>query len=158
MSSIQQRLPKSRVNITLDVETNGAVCKKELPFKLLVLGNFCGDTPSLDLKDRQRISINKENFQQVLLNMRPSLALDIPNTLKQGDSELKVDLNFNSMKDFEPEGIAKQVPELAKLVAMRNLLKDFRATVSHNKPFRKAMEEILNNKHQRQVLKQELMD
>jgi hypothetical protein len=43
-------------------------------------------------------------------------------------SEESVSLSFSEMKDFEPEQIARQIPQLRAMLAMRNLLRDLKAS------------------------------
>jgi len=77
--------------------------------------------------------------------MSPSVHFEVENKLSATDDELPVSLSFNSMDDFKPEQIIEKVPELQKLMAMRNLLKDLKASIIDNKTFRKALESILND-------------
>lgn len=143
--SYQHEIPPARVNITLDVETNGASSKKELPLKMLMLGNFSHGHATGNISDRDRIDINKQTFNHVLNAMNPTIHFDVENKLSVTDDELPVSLSFNSMNDFKPENIIEKVPELQKLMAMRNLLKDLKASIIDNKTFRKALESILND-------------
>lgn len=124
----------SRVNITLDVETHGARRKKELPFKLLVLGNFSHHNNTKPLSHRDRININQHNLDDVLASISPNLTID--NTL----------LEFKKLKDFQPEHLVQQVPALRKLMSMRNLLKDLRANLMDNTAFRKKLEALAQDK------------
>ena len=47
------------------------------------------------------------------------------------------------MKDFEPEQVARQIPQLKAMLAMRNLLRDLKANLLDNATFRKELEKIL---------------
>lgn len=155
-TSYQNEIPKARINITLDLETGGAKKKVELPLSLLVLGDFSRGKTEGAVVDREKININKENLNQVLAECGPELTMALPNKIKNDDSELKVNLKFDDMKSFHPEGIISQVPELKKLLAMRNLLKEFRANVMDNSIFRKKLEELLKNKEGAELLHAEL--
>lgn len=155
-TSYQNEIPKARINITLDLETGGSKKKVELPLSLLVLGDFSNGKTEGSVVDREKININKENLNQVLADLGPEVTMTLPNKIKNDDTELKVSLKFNNMKSFHPEGIISQVPELKKLLAMRNLLKEFRANVMDNSVFRKKLEELLKHKEGAELLNAEL--
>jgi type VI secretion system protein ImpB len=124
----------SRINITLDVDTHGARRKKELPLKLLVLGNFSHHKNSKPLSHRERININQFNIDDVLASILPSITIE-NNTLE-----------FKKLKDFQPDSLIQQVPALRKLTSMRNLLKELKANLIDNTEFRKALEKLANDK------------
>jgi len=155
-TSFQNEIPKARVNITLNVETNGSQKKKELPCKLLILGKFNQDGDKGDFKKREKIDINKEHFNQVIGELNPKLEFTVKNHLKKENSELRINLGFKQLKDFHPEQIVIQISELRKLVAIRNLLKELKANLVDNKQLQKELERIISNKEKLNVLKQEL--
>lgn len=155
-NSYQNEIPPARVNITLDVETAGAKKKKELPLKLLALGNFSRGNTSGKVSDRERISISKENFNQVLQDLGPRINTSIDNTIKKDGSELGVELSFKDIKDFHPEKIAGQIPELRNLLAMRNILKDLKANLLDKEAFRKELGSILKTEYGVKQLIEEL--
>jgi type VI secretion system protein ImpB len=154
--SYQHEIPKARVNITLDVETGGSGERKELPLKMLTVGDFSGGKATGALQNRERISINKTNFDNVLADFSPELNLSVANKLGEGAEELGVKLAFNTIKDFDPENIAKQVPELKQMVAMRNILKDLKANLLDNTKFRRELETIFKDNPSLMNLREEL--
>lgn len=144
-NSFQNEVPKARVNIKLDLHTGGAQKKVELPLKLMVMGDYSNGKESRPLSERSKVNINKNNFDSVLAEFSPSLKLAVENTLVGDNSDTSVELNFQSMKDFEPEQIARQVPELRALLAMRNLLRDLKSNLLDNATFRQELERILKD-------------
>ena len=73
-----ERVRKPRVHITYQVETEGAVVEKELPFVVGVLGDFSGNSPTAPLKplkDRKFIQIDRDNFNEVMARMTPGAEL-----------------------------------------------------------------------------------
>lgn len=154
--SYQNEIPKARVNIALDVETNGASERQELPLKLLAVGDYSAGKNTETVQNRERISINKNNFDSVMKDLSPEVNTSVENTLDENGGDLGVNLQFKSIKDFHPESIAKQVPELQKLVAMRNLLKDIKSNLLDNVQFRRELENILKDNPSLQGLKDEL--
>ncbi len=154
--SYQNEIPKARVNIALDVDTNGATERKELPLKLLAVGDYSAGKNNEQVQDRERISINKNNFDSVMKDLAPEVKLSVENTLDETQDELGVSLQFNSIQDFHPGNIAKQVPELKRLVAMRNLLKDIKSNLLDNAKFRKELESIFKDNPSLEGLRAEL--
>src|SRR5436189_2142048 len=104
------RVRKPRVHITYDVETEGATVTKELPFVVGVLGDFSGrpTQPLKPLKDRKFIQIDRDNFNDVMKRMTPGFSGRVENHLSPEGGELGVQLQFNSMADFEPGNVVKQ--------------------------------------------------
>ncbi len=154
--SYQHEIPQARVNITLDVETGGAKSKKELPMKLLMLGDYSHGQATGSIADRERISINKINFNQVMSDLSPKVTLGVPDKIRNDGSEMPVSLQFNQFSDFKPEQIVEQVPQLKRLMAMRNLLKDLKSCVIDNQSFRKELEKILKDSEGSRRLLEEL--
>jgi len=142
-----KRVRKPRVHITYDVETEGAAVKKELPFVVGVMGDFSGDnTEALKpLKDRRFVQIDRENFNDVLKRMSPSLKLLVDNTLNDDGSEFEVKLNFKSIDDFEPAAVVNQVEPLRKLMETRNKLRDLMTKIDRSEELENVLEEVLSN-------------
>jgi type VI secretion system protein ImpB len=126
-NSYQNEIPKARVNIKLDVHTGGAARKMELPLKLLVTGDFSNGQEDRVLSEREKVNVNKNNFDSVLADFSPSVRLTVPDTLSADGSEQAINLTFSNIKDFEPEQVARQIPQLKAMLAMRNLLRDLMA-------------------------------
>lgn len=126
-NSYQHEVPKARVNIKLDLHTGGAQKKVELPLKLMVMGDYSNGREQRSLSERVKIDINKHNFDNVLAEFSPRLELVVENTLADDDTDTPVVLTFQRLKDFEPEQVARQIPHLRALLAMRNLLRDLKS-------------------------------
>lgn len=154
--SFQKEIPKARVNITLDVETEGAQKKKELPLKLLVTGDFSKGKTTGPVAKRERININKNNFNKIIADLAPELNFTVPNKIKNDDSEMKVALKMDSLKKFRPEAVVQEIPELRNLLAMRNLLKDLKSNLLDNGEFRRELEKIVKNEPELKLLQNEL--
>lgn len=141
--SFQREIPKARINLKLDLHTGGAQKKTELPLKLLVAGDFSNGKETLALSERNKVNINKNNFNSVLADYSPSVSMAVENTLAGDGSEENVSLTFSDMNDFSPEQVARQIPQLKAMLAMRNLLRDLKANLLDNQSFRKELEKIL---------------
>ena len=153
-----KRVRPPRVHITYEVETEGAVVEKELPFVAGVLGDFSGNPtePLKSLKDRKFIQIDRDNFNEVMARMTPGLNLKVENTLKGDGSEMGVQLKFGSMDDFEPTNVAKQVEPLRKLLATRDKLRDLLTKVDRSEDLENVLEQVLENTEELKKLSADL--
>ncbi|WP_371367267.1 type VI secretion system contractile sheath small subunit [Pseudomonas sp. QL9] len=143
--SFQNEVPKARINIKLDLHTGGAQKKVELPLKLMIMGDYSNGREQRPLSERGKVDINKNNFNSVLAEFQPAVKLAVPNTLADDGSDTSVELSFRHMKDFEPERVARQIPQLRALLAMRNLLRDLKSNLLDNATFRRELERILRD-------------
>lgn len=143
--SFQDEIPPSRVNVRYVKDTGGAQEEVELPLKLLVVGDFTLREDDTALEERKRVGVDKNNFSSVLKDHKLDLDLVVPNTLA-GEGEMPVSLKIGALSDFTPTGIANQIPELATMLDVRNLLKDLKAKVISNREFRKQLENVLKDK------------
>jgi type VI secretion system protein ImpB len=155
-SSFQNEVPKARVNIKLDLHTGGAQKKVELPLKLMLLGDYSNGEEQRPLSERGKVDINKNNFDSVLAEFSPTLKLAVENTLADDESDTSVELSFQCMKDFEPEQVVRQIPQLRALLAMRNLLRDLKSNLLDNATFRHELERILKDEALSDELRAEL--
>lgn len=143
--SFQNEVPKARVNLRLDLHTGNAQKKVELPLKLLVAGDFSNGAEQRPLSERNKIDVNKDNLDNVISEFSPSVKIFVENTLAGDCSEEDINLTFRNMKDFEPEQVARQIPQLKALLSMRNLLRDLKSNLLDNATFRKSLEAILRD-------------
>ncbi len=154
------RVRSPRVHITYDVEIGGAVELKELPFVVGVLGDFTGqpEQPLPRLKERKFVEINPDNFDSVLEGMKPHLSYAVENKLSEeaDAANLKVDLRFKSMDDFEPENVAKQVKPLKELLDLRTRLSDLRGSLQGNDKLEELLLDAVSNTDKLNRLKSEV--
>jgi len=153
-----ERVRKPRVHIKYQVETDGAVIEKELPFVVGVMGDFSGNptTPKASLKERKFINIDQDNFDQVMTRIAPELNLKVANTLKDDGSQMAVGLKFRSMDDFEPARVAEQVPALKKLIDTRNKLRDLMSKVDRSDELESLLEQVLQKEEELKRLSSDL--
>ncbi|MHB1564175.1 MAG: type VI secretion system contractile sheath small subunit [Leptospirillum sp.] len=147
--------PKERVNIVYRPATGDAKEDVELPFKQLVIGNFTQKEDDRQLEEIKPINVDKDNFDSVLESHRLSLDLVVPNKLdspKPGEEPetMNVSLKFKSLKDFDPDSIVDQVPELRELIALRDALKALKGPLGNIPDFRKKLQEIIQNEGTRE--------
>ncbi len=149
--------PKERVNITYKPSTGDQQEEVELPLRILMMGDYTGKPDDTPLEERKPINIDKDNFSDVMAEQKLSVALHVDDKLSgnEGD-EMSVNLNFKSLKDFTPEGIAEQVPELRQLMQLRNALTALKGPLGNIPKFRKRIQEMLGDDAARDKLMKEL--
>jgi type VI secretion system protein ImpB len=119
----QNRAP--RVHIEYEVETFGSRQKMSLPFVMGVMSDLSGksEVEKKKLADRDFVEFDMDNFEARMEAIAPRASFVVENTLT-GEGKVGVDLTFKSMDDFSPGAIAKNVPQLAKLLEARQELND----------------------------------
>ncbi|MGL1932072.1 MAG: type VI secretion system contractile sheath small subunit [Desulfotalea sp.] len=149
--------PKERVNIVYKPETGGAKEEVELPLKLLVVGDFTQKDDERMVEDRDPINIDKDNFNDVLKGQDLALKVNVDNNLtEEADAQMSIDLKFQNLKDFDPDQIVKQVPELQKLMELRDALKALKSPLSNVPEFRKKVQTLVTDDSARDRLLKEL--
>ena len=149
--------PKERINIKYVPATGNQQNEIELPLKLLVTGDFKGHGELTALEDRPPVRIDKYTFNEVLAKAGVGLALTVPSVLgTEADGELNVRLQFESINDFGPDSIARQVPELNKLLELREALVALKGPMGNIPAFRKHLQRLLADEQTRQRLASEL--
>jgi type VI secretion system protein ImpB len=141
------RIRAPRVHITYDVEVGGAIEMKELPFVAGVLADLSGkpEEPLAKLKDRKFVEIDRDNFDQILKGMKPRLAYKVDNKLSDDETKVGVELRFQSMDDFEPEQVVRQVDPLRKLLEVRQQLSALLAKTDGNDALAERLQAIISN-------------
>jgi len=162
MSESQQhkldRVRRPRVQITYDVETNGAMQKTELPFVVGVLADLSGQPkdPLKPLKERKFVNIDRDNFNDVLARAAPRLAVKVQNKLTDENTMLPVELNFKSIDDFEPAKVAAQVPALKELLDVRHRLTQLLSKMEGNDKLEALLGDVLSNTEKAMALAKEM--
>lgn len=149
--------PKERVNIVYKTYTGDAEEEIELPFRFLVVGDFTGRDEETPIEARQPINVDKDNFDEVLAAQNVGTNISVPNKLsdEEGD-ELSVSLKFGRMRDFSPDAVCQQVPELKKLVELRDALTVLKGPLGNVPAFRKRLEAVLDDPEAQKKLMEEL--
>ncbi|MCL2220039.1 MAG: type VI secretion system contractile sheath small subunit [Chitinispirillia bacterium] len=153
--SFQNEIPAARINLKLDVGKGDAKKSVELPLKLLVMGDFTGCRKEGRIVDRERVSVDKNNFQQVMADFGLNLSFSVNNRLA-GQGEMAVDIPVTGIESFKPESVASSVPALSRLLAARNLLKDLKSNLLDNREFRRRLEELIRDQEKARKLRAEL--
>jgi type VI secretion system protein ImpB len=114
-----------RVHITYENPAN-AEEKVEIPFVMGVLADLSGNAPGVekpDIAQRKFMDIDMDNLDARMAAIEPGVTFRVDNKLGDNQGEkIGVNLRFNSMADFEPAAVVKQVPALNKLLEARQQL------------------------------------
>ncbi|MBQ8651380.1 MAG: type VI secretion system contractile sheath small subunit [Alphaproteobacteria bacterium] len=152
------RVRKPRVHITYDVEIGNAIEKKELPFVVGVLADLSGnpENPLPKMKNRKFVEIDRDNFSDVFGIIGPRLVLRVPNRISDENPEISIELRFSKFEDFEPQNLAKNVPNLAALYNKRVNLKNLISKMDGNDSLESILTQIMKNRSNLEKLKAEL--
>ncbi len=149
--------PKERINIKYVPATGGQQAEIELPLTMLVVGNLKGRTEDTPIEERQTVSIDKNNFNSVMKENKLELNFSVANNLEeQSEDDLPVKLNIATLEDFSPDRIAQQVPELRKLLELREALVALKGPLGNIPAFRNRLQDLLASDEAREQLLKEL--
>jgi type VI secretion system protein ImpB len=120
-------------------------------------GDYTGKRDDTPLEERRPISVDKDNFSEVMAEQNLSLDMNVNDKLSGNENdEMSVRLKFKNLKDFTPEGVAEQVPELRQLMQLRNALTALKGPLGNIPKFRKKIQEMLGDDAARERLMKEL--
>ena len=161
---IQQKLGRvrpPRVHITYEVETEGAIVLRDLPFVLGVMGGYSGmlkDGHELPpLAKREFLEIDRDNFSDIMQGMEPHLAFKVKNALDENSKDLlSLSLDFKNIEDFSPEQVAEQIPALKELVDIRKRLSNLLSKTDGNEALSKEIAAIANDQARMKEIQDEV--
>lgn len=149
--------PKERVNVVYKPATGDAQEEVELPLKVLVMGDFTNREDETALEDRKPINVDKDNFDDVLAGQNLKLDTFVKNELDADpEAQMRVDLEFKSLKDFDPDAIIKKIPELNKLLELREALKAVKGPLGNIPDFKKKVSSLVSDEGAKARLLSEL--
>lgn len=149
--------PRERINIKYRTATDGQEPTGELPLRMLIVGDFTMKPEEDLVEDRKSVSVDKNSFAKVLREKNLSLEMMVPNKMtSDGSDMMDVTLKFEEMSDFEPDSIVQQIPELKKLLELREQLMALRSKVANEPKFRRRIQELLTDDSQRSRFMDEL--
>ncbi|MWP62724.1 type VI secretion system contractile sheath small subunit [Gilliamella sp. Pas-s25] len=157
MSKSASVAPKERINIKYVPATGDQIEEKELPLNLVIVGDHKGRTEDTSIEERQLVSIDKNNFNDVMEKSSISLNFNVQNRLQEdSDEELSINLDIKNLSSFNPDQIAKQVPEINNLIQLREALTALKNPMGNIKAFREAIAHVLSDDTARKNLLNEL--
>lgn len=155
--SKQSESPKERINVTYKPATGDQSAEIEIPYKLTILGEFNPDEEAKSVEDKKVISVDKNNFNEVLKHQGLSLSFSVSNKMTEEEgASMNVNLDIQSMKDFSPENIVENIDEMKQLMALRQSLISLKGPLGNVPAFRKAIERAIGDNSEREKLLSEL--
>ncbi len=157
MSNDGSIAPKERINILYKSATGGMTEEKELPLKLLVLGDFTHREDERTVEERDPIDINKDNFSEVMADQDLNLDLNVADRLSgEENAEMSLNLKFRNMSDFKPDSIVEQAEDLKKIIELRKALMALKGPLGNVPAVRKTIQKMIQNDDSRAKLAKEL--
>lgn len=148
--------PKERINIVYRPATSANEVI-ELPLKMLVVADVTGVEDDRPLEERKPVKIDKDNFNSVMESFELGCNVSVPDKLSgESDQELVASLQFKTLRDFTPDGLVKQVPELNRLLELRKALSALKSPIGNRKEFRNRIRDLIDDDSSRQQLLREL--
>lgn len=154
----KKSVPKSRLNINYDTKVNGVLKKKELPYKVLVVGDLSkgkSDDVKQEFAERQ-IRRMDNGVDRALSDMNINLDIEVPNFMSKNSENIKVDYKLNAVKDFKPDAVAKKVPQINAMLKLKEMLVSFAKDVDNNRNLKKLIDEVFSNKEELELLKSKI--
>lgn len=160
--SVQDEIPRSRLTLTYRTTISGEPATVELPFRMLVMGDFSLGSSvdrKADLEERRLRSVPGRNLDNLMKDMKMSLKLTVENQINPDtDGELEVDLPITSMKSFSPDEIANNVPRIRALLTLRNLLAELQSNIDNRKELRKLIQDLYSKPELVEAMRKQLKD
>jgi type VI secretion system protein ImpB len=149
--------PRERVNITYKPATGDAQEQIELPLKVVMMGDYTLRPDDRLVEDRKPVNVDKDNFNDVMREQKLSLKMNVDDRLsEEPGAQMSVELKFETLKDFRPESVVEQVPELNKLMQLRTALQALKGPLGNIPEFRKKVQALLDDVSVRERLLEEL--
>ncbi len=161
MASSQHRVGKvrpPRVQITYDVEDGDAVERRELPMVVGVVSDLSGDSQDpTEYKERDFVEVEPGGVDNLMSRIGPTVSIEVNDEISgEEDKQIKANLQFNSVEDFSPLGVAAQLPQTAKLLEARRQLADLFGKVEANDKLDGILADVLADTEKRDALRQQL--
>ena len=157
---VQDEVPKSRITLTYKTEVNGEPAPLELPFRVLIPGDFSLGTSTdrqNDLEEREVRNLNGSNTSEVMKSMNIGLDLVVPNKISpETEESIRVNLKVDGLKAFSPESVAHQVPQIRSLLLLKKLLLEIQSNIANKKEFSQLLNKLYSNQNALDKLKEEI--
>ena len=99
----------------------------ELPFRILVLGDFNPNRDPALVAEEEIIDLNRHNFDRILEHLQVSLHLQVPDYMSDIDDIWDLDIVFRSLHDFTPDALLDSIPHFRQWLDLVDHLKRLKA-------------------------------
>ncbi|MFT5597038.1 MAG: type VI secretion system protein ImpC [Urechidicola sp.] len=115
----------------VDLQTQQDAC-----FSIAMMGDFSNSIDNSNISDRNFIAIDRFNFDEILQSLAPRLSLSMDDSGQASSSdENNINLSLESLKDFQPGSLYKNMPVFSHL-------RDLRKRLNNPATFKQAMLEM----------------
>ena len=121
----------------------------ELPFVMGIMADLSGNASKVEkpaMADRKFTNVDMDNFEEYMESVEPAVTFRVDNKLTdQPDEKMGVNLTFRKMSDFDPAGIARQVPALKALLEAREQLANLQRYMDGKVAAEEKLRELLSS-------------
>ncbi len=120
----------------------------ELPFVLGVMSDLSGNASEVDkpdMEERDFVDVTASTLDDYMKSIAPGVSFNVENKLGEGDDRMGVSLKFESMDDFNPAAVARQVPALKKLLEARQHLANLQRYMNSKPKAQDQIRKLLND-------------
>ena len=120
----------------------------ELPFVLGVMSDLSGNASEVDkpeMEGRDFADVTAATLDDYMKSVAPGVSFNVENKLGEGDGRMGVTLKFESMDDFNPAAVARQIPALKKLLEARQHLANLQRYMNSKPKAQDQIRKLLND-------------
>lgn len=148
--AVQDEVPKSRITLTYKTEVDGEPAVVDLPFRLMVLGDFSNGSSkdrAVDLEERGLRKLDGRNTNDIMKDMGISLDMVVANKVNPNEEGMRVKLSLNSLNSFSPDEVAKQIPQVRSLMLLKKLLEEIQSNMANKKEFAQLLNKLASSQN-----------
>ena len=123
--------------------------KVELPFVMGVMSDLSGNASQVDkpsVADRKFSDVDMDNVDAYMKSVAPAAQFRVDDKLSgESGQKMGINLTFQSMEDFSPAGVAKQVPALNALLEARAAAREPSAYMDGKVAAEEQLKKLLND-------------
>jgi type VI secretion system protein ImpB len=157
---IQDEVMKSRITLIYNTVVNGEPMPKELPLRLMVMGDMSKGSSKdrkVKLAERGIRNFDGSNTNDVIKDMDISLSLNVLNRIDPSKEEtINVHLPIEEIDSFSPEKVAQNIPKVRALLQLKQLLKEGLSAVGNMPAFAEALKQVYSDREAYDAFKKTL--
>ncbi|WP_405402625.1 type VI secretion system contractile sheath small subunit [Paracoccus sp. Ld10] len=120
----------------------------ELPFVMGVMSDLSGNASEVDkpdMEERDFTDVTAATLDDYMKSIAPGLSFNVENKMGGGDGRLGVSLQLQSLDDFNPAAVARQIPALKKLLEARQHLANLQRYMNSKPKAQDQIRKLLND-------------
>lgn len=120
----------------------------ELPFVMGVMSDLSGNASEVEkpaMEERDFVDVTAATLDDYMKSVAPGVSFNVENKLGGSEGRLGVSLSFESMDDFNPAAVARQIPALKKLLEARQHLANLQRYMNSKPKAQEQIRKLLND-------------